>query len=97
MCAAKIGRLGVELLFRLTVEGRVDDQAVDEDPEIRFDLMWLDDQFLVFLLDGRHDLLHDLVHDVVDVCATFRRADGVDEGDLLEGAIAQTADHLPPL
>ena len=57
--------------------------------------MWFDLNFFVFLNNSCHDLCHDLVSDVVNMSATLSRADRVDKGDLLKGAVTKTTDHLP--
>ncbi len=57
--------------------------------------MWLDLNLFVFLNNSSHDLSHDLISDVVNVSATLSRADRIDKGDLLKGAITKTTNHLP--
>ena len=57
----------------------------------------LDVQLLVFLFERRLDLLDYLVSDVVDMGTAFGGANAVDKGHLLELAIAQTGNDLPPL
>ena len=61
------------------------------------DLVRFDCQLLVLFLNGSHNLCRDLLGDILDVRASLRCANRVHEGDLLEGALAETEDHLPPL
>ena len=84
-------------LLGLRVECWVDDQRVDEEPEVLLDLVGLDiDAGLVFLLDGVNDGLDDLVRHVVHVLAPLGGSDAVDEAHLLEAFVGDRDCHLPP-
>ena len=59
--------------------------------------MGFDNQFLVFLLNGCLQLAHNLVCYVVHMSTSLGCADAVDEGDLLELAVTETGNNLPPV
>lgn len=95
---SKVSCFSVTILFGLRIEGRVDDQTVDEQRQILFDLVRLDGEFL--LVFGSHLLDHfsnNLVANVVHVGASFRCTNRVYKRNLLESSVTQTADHLPTI
>lgn len=53
-------------------------------------------QFLVFFLNGCLQLADNLVSNVVDVSTSLGCTNAVDEGDLLELAVTETGNDLPP-
>mmetsp|Transcript_5509 Transcript_5509/g.13593 ORF Transcript_5509/g.13593 Transcript_5509/m.13593 type:complete len:256 (-) Transcript_5509:960-1727(-) len=84
----ELGLLQSHRLLGLGVEGGIDDQAVDEDPQVVADVIRLDvHSTLVLRVRALVDGVHELVGNMHDVRATLRGVDGVHEGDLLELAI----------
>lgn len=82
---SEVVSLCVERLLRLRVEGRILNLSINEHPQVVLDVLWLDHGLLLVLfVDDLNDLFRYLVGDVLDMSATARRADTVDETDLLE-------------
>lgn len=68
------------VLFRLRVERRIDNETVDEDPDVILHLMRFDGHSaLVLLFHVLLQLFGDHVGDVVHVTTALRRSDAVDE------------------
>src|SRR2546423_1515868 len=66
--AAELTGLSRELFLRLTCEGRIDDETIDEDEDMIPNLVCLQGcATLVLFLDDFSKLITDLVGDVVDV------------------------------
>ena len=84
------------VLFSLRVECGVDDEAVDEYPQVILDLERFDvDTRFVFLLQVLLELFGDHLRDVLNVTASFSRSDRVDERDLLESFIGRSDSDFP--
>mmetsp|Transcript_87667 Transcript_87667/g.256283 ORF Transcript_87667/g.256283 Transcript_87667/m.256283 type:complete len:460 (-) Transcript_87667:94-1473(-) len=97
--AAEAGLLQGHLLFGLRAEGRVLDEAVDEDPELVLDVDRLDLRALTGLLLGPClNAVHELVDHMLHVGSTLGRADRVHKGAVLEAvAIRSGNEQLPSL
>mmetsp|Transcript_58836 Transcript_58836/g.168974 ORF Transcript_58836/g.168974 Transcript_58836/m.168974 type:complete len:955 (+) Transcript_58836:1131-3995(+) len=99
---AKLGLFRHQSFLGLRVEGRVLDEAPDEDPQVSLDVVRLDvdpalHYFLALLLDLAQDRLHNLVRDVRHVRASADGADGVHEAHLVEASLGQADADLPTL
>jgi len=84
------------VLFGLRVECGVDDEAVDEYPQMVLDLERFDvDTRFVLLLQVLLELFGDHLSDVLYVTASFSRSDRVDERDLLETFVRRSDSDFP--
>jgi len=89
--------LRVHAFFRLRVEGRVLNETIDENAHLVLDVHGLHRDALVLLLDGCNELINNLIDNIVDVFTTLGGGNGVDEGNLLVGAVADGNANLPPI
>mmetsp|Transcript_98086 Transcript_98086/g.245796 ORF Transcript_98086/g.245796 Transcript_98086/m.245796 type:complete len:390 (+) Transcript_98086:1753-2922(+) len=97
---AEFRRLRHQGLLRLRVEGRILDEAPDEDPQVGADVVWPDVHaslhlFLCLRLDLLKDRLHDLVRDMRHVSASSDGADRIHKTHLLEPALREAEADLP--
>mmetsp|Transcript_28513 Transcript_28513/g.68590 ORF Transcript_28513/g.68590 Transcript_28513/m.68590 type:complete len:201 (-) Transcript_28513:738-1340(-) len=89
-------RLRRESVLGLRIKGRILNQRVDKDPQVRPNMVGLDlHTSLVLLVHPLRNGSDELVCDVVDMRAAFGGVDAVHEGDLLEGAIGQRDAYVP--
>lgn len=95
---AKAFSLQCHVLFRLRVEGWVDDQTIHEDPQVIFDLKRFHvDAAFVFLLQLLLDLFSDHFSNVFNMTTTLRGGDRIDERHLLETFVRGSNCDLPPV
>lgn len=96
--ATKGGLPQGHVLLGLGVKGRVLNQAVDKDKQVRFDLEGLDrSHILALLLHSLHQLGHNLVRHMVNMCAALVRVDAVHKAHLVELAITDCTTNLPSI
>lgn len=69
----KLRRRECQCLLRLTIESRVFDKSVDEQPHMIANLGWLDRSTLVFLAYSCHDVFRELIGDIKDMGAALDR------------------------
>jgi len=96
--ASELGLGGVERLLGLRVERRVLDQAVHKHEHVLLDDRRLEHDVFVLLGDTLEDLGREHTRNVVDMLASARRADTVDEAHLIRltwrASVRRVVGHL---
>lgn len=86
------------VFFGLGVETGIDNETIDEDPNVVSDLMRLDvDPSFVLFLHKLHNVVLHHFGDIVNVAASFRGGNTVDEGHLLKSIVREGHGYFPPL